>query len=261
MTEILDGFIPATMAAVALLVWGTLAYGARRAAIDDATRRRFVATSGALLLGWLGLAAALGAAGVFQATTTRVFPALLIALVAPIAAGAWAFRRSAVLKLALEAVPAPWIAGLQAYRVIGAVFLALYVADLMPGEFALPAGAGDVAVGLAAPVVAWMFMRRAQGSGLTLLGWNIVGLLDLVVAVATGFLTSPGPLQALSLNAPNVLITSWPLVLVPAFAVPLSVLLHLAVLRKLKSEMGIIAAQEMSRAPKDEGWISRLITT
>lgn len=260
MISTLNWLIPASSALIALVVWGILVVGARRAAIDGASRRRFIARSGAVLLGWLGAAVALGALGVFEASSDSVFPTLLLALVIPIMLGMTALRRSSVLDAVLNAVPLPWLAGIQLYRVIGIVFLALYVGDLLPGEFALPAGAGDVVVGLAAPVVAWMFVKRAQGSGLTLLGWNILGVVDLVIAVATGFLTSPSPIQTLSLDAPNGLITAWPLVLVPAFAVPVSILLHVAVFRKLKSEMSILAGREFTRTPKDEGWISRLIT-
>ena len=67
------------------------------------------------------------------------------------------------------------------------------------------------------------------------LSWNLFGLLDLVIAVTMGFLTSPSPLQLLSLDAPNELISAFPMVMVPAFAVPLSVLLHLASLAKLRA--------------------------
>jgi hypothetical protein len=70
------------------------------------------------------------------------------------------------------------------------------------------------------------------------LSWNVVGILDLVVAVATGFLSSPGPFQVLALENPNLLITTFPLVLVPLYAVPLSILLHLAALKRLKVAVG-----------------------
>jgi len=262
MNELTTWLVPASTLMVALLAWGTLAFGARRAAIEPAARRRFVLASGAVILAWLGAAAALGASGFFSASSGIVIPTVPFALVMPVIAGIAAFRRSSVLDAVLNAVPLPWLAGMQLYRVVGGVFLALYVAGELPGEFALPAGAGDVAVGLAAPAVAWLFFARAQGSGLAMLGWNIIGLLDLGVAVATGFLTSPGPLQVLAHDAPNNLITAWPLVLVPAFAVPLSVLLHLAALRRLKSEFGSVAKEEPAGdSRRDQGWISRLITT
>jgi hypothetical protein len=63
--------------------------------------------------------------------------------------------------------------------------------------------------------------------------WNILGLLDLAVAVTTGFPTSPSPLQMYSFDLPNELITAYPLVLVPVFGVPLGVLLHVASFIKL----------------------------
>jgi len=49
-----------------------------------------------------------------------------------------------------------------------------------------------------------------------------------------GFMTSPSPLQLLSFEAPNELISAFPLVMVPVFAVPLSILLHLMSLMKLR---------------------------
>jgi hypothetical protein len=63
-----------------------------------------------------------------------------------------------------------------------------------------------------------------------------LGLFDLAVAVTTGFLTSLSPLQMYSFDAPNELITAYPLVLVPVFGVPLAVLLHVASLIKLARE-------------------------
>ena len=49
---------------------------------------------------------------------------------------------------------------------------------------------------------------------------------DLVTAVTLGVLTSPGPLQRLALDHPNLLTSSYPTVMTPAFAVPFSLILH-----------------------------------
>jgi hypothetical protein len=64
--------------------------------------------------------------------------------------------------------------------------------------------------------------------------WNIFGLTDFVVAVTMGNLTSPGPAHLLALDHPNTLIGTFPTVMIPAFAVPFSTLLHLLSLRQLK---------------------------
>jgi hypothetical protein len=41
-----------------------------------------------------------------------------------------------------------------------------------------------------------------------------------------GFLTSPGPLHVLAIEQPNLIGSSYPTVLTPFFAVPLSLILH-----------------------------------
>ena len=49
-------------------------------------------------------------------------------------------------------------------------------------------------------------------------------------------MTSPGRPHLLALDAPNLLITSYPLVMVPTFAVPLALMLHGLVLWRLRRE-------------------------
>ena len=113
------------------------------------------------------------------------------------------------------------------------LFRSLLTAGRLPAQFALPAGWGDIAVGISAPVVAFAYSRGLGGSTALVRAWNVFGLLDLAVAVGTGFLTSPSPIQALALDSPNELISDFPLVLVPVFAVPASVMLHVVSLAKL----------------------------
>jgi len=136
----------------------------------------------------------------------------------------------------IDAIPQSWLVGIQFYRVLGLIFLLLNAEGSLPSLFALPAGNGDVMVGLLAPVVAVAYARGVVGRELLVRGWNILGLLDLAVAITTGFLTSPSPLQMFSFDAPNELIDAYPLVLVPVFGVPLAVLLHVASLVKLGRE-------------------------
>jgi hypothetical protein len=56
----------------------------------------------------------------------------------------------------------------------------------------------------------------------------------LVIAVTTGFLTSPSRLQPFVVEPQNELMTILPMVLIPTYLVPLSILLHLASLAKLR---------------------------
>jgi hypothetical protein len=51
-----------------------------------------------------------------------------------------------------------------------------------------------------------------------------------------GAMTSPGRAHLLAFDAPNLLISSYPLVMVPTFAVPLALMLHGLVLWRLRRE-------------------------
>ncbi len=110
--------------------------------------------------------------------------------------------------------------------------LAAVLAALEAPEFALPAGIGDVLIGIAAPVLAYTLARGYAGSRGLAIVWNIAGIGDLVVAVATGFMSSPGLYQRLAFDEPNTLISAYPLVMIPLFAVPLFILLHVISLRR-----------------------------
>jgi hypothetical protein len=77
--------------------------------------------------------------------------------------------------------------GVQARRFAGFTFIALYAYGVLPGAFAWPAGLGDIAVGLTAPVFLVALLRRpAFAASNAYLVWNGFGALDLVTAVGVG---------------------------------------------------------------------------
>ena len=205
-----------------------------RAKLPVEDRRRGFWTVSALLVAWVLTALVLTWSGFYQGSPTLI-PTIPLGLLIPIAAGVILFRRWPLFRRVIDAIPQSWIVIIQVHRVEGLLFLMLYWRGLLPGAFAWPAGIGDIIVGLLAPVVGIAYMRGARGSAGLLRAWNLLGLADLVVAVTTGFLTSPSPLQLLSLDRPNELMSAFPLAMIPVFLVPLSVLLHFASLKKLSS--------------------------
>jgi hypothetical protein len=62
---------------------------------------------------------------------------------------------------------------------------ALVSCESQPAAFALPAGAGDVAVGLLAPIVAVAYARGVAGREFLVVCWKLLGLLDLANAITT----------------------------------------------------------------------------
>jgi hypothetical protein len=122
------------------------------------------------------------------------------------------------------------IAGMQAWRWAGLGFLSLYAHKVLPAVFALPAGLGDMAIGVTAP---WMILALIRQPGFaasgTFIRWNILGILDLVIAISIGTVSTffatgaPGEIS----TAP---MATLPLLLIPAFLVPLFLMLHTAAL-------------------------------
>jgi len=98
----------------------------------------------------------------------------------------------------------------------------------------LPAGIGDVTTGLLALPVAYLLVSRNGDGVRPAIAWNIFGLLDFTIAIGIGLATAPGPLQVIVPSIPNTGVGLYPAVLIPAFAVPSSILLHVLSLRQLR---------------------------
>jgi len=109
-----------------------------------------------------------------------------------------------------------------------------------------------MAIGVLAPLVALSLARGARGSHALAVAWNLAGIADLIVAVTLGVLTAPSTLQVLALGHANAAVTRFPFVLIPAFAVPASLLLHILTLWRL----GASGRQARSAAARGAGrWV------
>jgi hypothetical protein len=121
------------------------------------------------------------------------------------------------------------LATMQAWRAGGFAFLALYAHGVLPGLFAWPAGLGDMAIGLTAPWIAAELTRDAAFATTRRFAvWNGLGIFDLTLAVSLGGAAS-GVVPALT-PISTAAMAQLPLVLVPAFLVPLFVMMHLSAL-------------------------------
>jgi hypothetical protein len=110
---------------------------------------------------------------------------------------------------------------IQSWRIAGFVFLALYAYGVLPGAFALPAGWGDIAIGLTAPLVSLKLASRSHR--MAFIGWQILGIVDLVTAIGSGTMS-----QIISRSQVTTApMTVLPLSLIPTFAVPLFLILHI----------------------------------
>lgn len=208
-------------------------FAVRRSRLPEGQQVATWATMTAIFLGWFAVAWTLAHSGFFVRASEQS-PVIQYALFSPIIIGLALLLGTARGRAVVSAAPQSWLVAVQVYRALGAMFLVLWARGSMPGEFAIPAGIGDIIVGFSAPFVAWLNAKGSPHAESATRAWNIFGILDLVIAVGTGFLTAPSTMQMLAFDRPNLLITTYPTVMVPAFLVPMSIILHVLSLWKLR---------------------------
>jgi hypothetical protein len=104
----------------------------------------------------------------------------------------------------------------------------------LPWIFALPAGLGDIAIGLSAPFVARALDRDEALE--RAVRFNVLGIVDLVVALTIGFLAGLGPV-GLGVTPTTEPLALLPLALVPTVAVPTALTLHVVSLARLREAL------------------------
>src|SRR5690242_3323997 len=172
---------------------------------------------------WFVLVVSLGASGAFLGKPGAPPVGIAIGVLAPLLVFLAWLRLSSAFRDFLLSLDLRLVAAMHAWRWAGLGFLFLYAYDVLPGLFALTAGLGDMAVGLAAPWMALGLARRPDfAASAAFVRWNWLGVLDLVVAIGLG--------ASMTMLAPHTVSTApmatLPLLIVPAFLVPFFLMLH-----------------------------------
>src|SRR5260370_24424524 len=191
-----------------LFLWIGIALLAERATIS-AFQKRFVQIFCALLfMVWLAATPLLAQSGFFLGV------GIPLALVLTLLFG-FVLMFSQTFRKLLTITPMHWIIGIQVFRVLGGIWLIGYAQGQLPGLFALPAGIPDTLTGLTAPLVAYCSYKNGKAARLIGYIWCTFGTLDLLDALTLA-----------NLSNSTALIGVLPFVLIPAFGVPRSLVLH-----------------------------------
>ena len=187
-----------------------------------------------IAVAWFAAALAAAALGMFRTAPGGVPVAIALAAATPpvvvvaLAVGSPRFR-AWTGRLDLRSLTL-----FQASRVAGLSFLALAAVHALPAGFAVPAGLGDVTVGLTAPLVAAFVVGRSRR---LVVAWTAFGIADLVTAVTLGILYSNSPIGVLRGDVGTALMATLPMSLVPAFGVPVALVAHILSLANLRSRL------------------------
>ena len=122
------------------------------------------------------------------------------------------------------------LVAIHTWRILGIAFLWGVSQGILHPAFGIPAGVGDILIGVTAIPFAYFLSKGFGWSKYALVVWNVLGIADLVMAVSLGLITSPG----FGIST----MTTFPWVLIPTVGVPLALMLHgitLYRLRKIES--------------------------
>jgi len=206
-----------------------LSRGARAAGLGSRVSTRIGLGAALLFGGWLTVSSLVADEGGYRARLGHGVPwlplavfgffGLLVALTSvPV------IRRALTAPGAEQRLLSP-----HTFRAGGIVFVIAMLLGKLPALFAVPAGFGDIAVGVAA---LWVARNVREGSPAGPLVWfTVLGIADLVSALTLGALT--GFLQVVHVNPPATLNADVPLAIIPTVGVPLLLAMHLSSLRVL----------------------------
>jgi hypothetical protein len=186
-----------------------------------------------LAAAWFAVVVLLGAADALGQDHGTGPPGLGAAVILPVAALCLIMFRTEQTRHTMSAVPLAVLIAVHGVRVLGVIFLLLYAEQRLPAPFAPVAGWGDVLIGIVAVPLAWTVASTGNRARRSVLVWNTLGLLDLIIAIILGPASSPGPLQVFATPPAGVMLTTLPWLLIPAFIVPILALLHIAIFHRL----------------------------
>ena len=185
---------------------------------------------------WFVLILALALSGSFEAAVGEKPVEILLAVAVPVIVFCVSYMSIKVFQdwiLKLDIRP---IILLHSWRMIGLGFVFLYFYDQLPALFALPAGIGDAIAAIGALFIGIaLFKQKSNVSRKWIYSWNTFGLMDFILAVSLGVATRTDEMLYSASQVGSDIMGTFPLVMIPGFAVPFYIITHLIIYAQLKN--------------------------
>jgi hypothetical protein len=224
--------ITAAMLQAGVCAWLLLSASLARLPLARSVKRNWRWGAGLLLAVWLVVRLAMQISppggGVLGAKATVAF------VVFGMVAGTLPLWISPTFRQLIRAMPQTWIIGFHAGRLVGGVFLTLLDMKLLPAQFALPAGYGDVTVAVLSLPVVYLLATNKPYARTAAIAWKLLGILDFVVALVTGVTYIPPFVRQLAMTGASTAYVNYVLI-IPAYGVPIMSLFHVYSLHQLFS--------------------------
>jgi hypothetical protein len=191
------------------------------------------------ILLWLVISGVLAYLGFFNDFTTLP-PKFIIVILVPLITILWGTSTDSFRQMVRHISPQQ-ILYLQGFRVVVEILLwMLFIAGSIPEQMTFEGLNWDILAGITGPVAGFLFYKNKIGP-FAVKVWNICGLVLLINIIIVAILSTPVPFRLFMNEPANTIVTTFPIVWLPAFLVPLAYGLH------------IISWIQMSQLEKDRG--------
>ena len=123
------------------------------------------------------------------------------------------------------------------WRILGIAFLWGMTQGILDPAFAIPAGVGDILIGVTAIPFAIFLWRGYSWSKYAVVVWSVLGIADLINAVSLGLIINS--------DFSTSTMATFPWILVPTVGVPLALALHGIMLYRLRKWVPIQAHRKL----------------
>jgi hypothetical protein len=214
--------------AVPVLFAFTMNRGVARSPLSDIQKCIYRRTINIVTVFWTAAVWIASLTGIMNYHAGDSWPRIALPLFIPVII-ALALLLHPAVKTVVNNIPAATLVGVQTFRLAGFVFLIIPGLGHLPQAF-VTGGYGDIATGLLAIGAGMMLAKKSPGATLLFVLFSVVGLCDLLNVAGLFFYFYPSWSTAVPSSAA---LTDFSLVMVPALAAPIALILHLYAIRNV----------------------------
>jgi hypothetical protein len=208
----------------------TLNKGIRQSPFEETKKVWLRKRTFSVLLAWTAIVWIFSLTGVFSYHAGDVYPRFLLPLVIPVLIGvAFLFNRD--VRTMVEHIPLFVMAGVQTFRFAGFAFILITHLGILPAIFA-SGGLGDILTGALALSSAILLSRNPGRGRKVFLALTAVGIIDLANVAFLLLWYYPIWYSSVPNSAPA---GDFSLIMIPALAAPVALLLHVYGLKNFVS--------------------------
>lgn len=183
-----------------------------------------------LFILWTVLSGLLSYFGFFEVTSD--FPPRFVWIILPVFFIIWV----ATNRIQANDINTKLLTSIHVLRIpVELILYQLFLDGLVPEIMTFKGWDRDILSGISAVLILLFFWTKPIPSKLMKV-WNAISLILLIIIVSTAVLSAPTPIQKFAFDQPNLAVLRFPYTWLPAAVVPLILLSHILIFKKLKDQ-------------------------